>query len=630
MQFKSWASSILVLFMIVAILPVSAVSAASDPLRVYADNGKSDAAFVPDEIVVKFKNDHRPFLVIKVPEGRVREKVQEYSKRPDVVFAEPNYYAQAFSAPSDPYFKFQWNFGAQVDGGINLETAWTQSTGAGVTVAIVDTGIAYENYGIYVQAPDLAHTRFVDGYDFVNNDPHANDDNSHGTHVAGTVAQSTNNGLGVAGIAYNATLMPVKVLNKKGSGTYTAIANGIHFAADHGAKVINLSLGGPYPSPILEDALLYAHNAGVTIVAAAGNDGTGTVSYPAAYDKYVIAVGATRADQTLAYYSNWGESLDLVAPGGDVTVDQNDDGYVDGILQNTFNPSTKVVSAFDYYFFQGTSMASPHVAGVAALVIAKGIATDPHSVQTVLQETALDLGDPERDNTFGYGLVDAAAAVGSPAEPPPPPPNTAPTADHQTVTTTVDTPVAITLTGSDPEGDALTFTIVNEPENGTLSGAAPDLTYTPETGFTGEDSFTFKASDGALYSEPATVSITVNPASPPPESPLLDVSIEMATKTKKAGKNTFVWATAIITAGLDETKLDGAAVSGRWSGATSDLDNGITGTDGSVSLNSDQVKVGASELTFTFVVDTITKDGVTYALPVGGVTGSIIYTPPAK
>ncbi len=629
MRFKAWASYMLVILMLVAILPISAVSAASDPLQVYANLGKSDVAFVPDEIVVKFKNDHKPFQVIKVPEGRVKEKVQEYARRPDVVFAEPNYYAQAFAAPSDPYYALQWNFATEDKGGINLESAWTESTGADVIVAIVDTGIAYENYGNFVLAPDLAGTHFVKGYDFVNNDDHANDDNSHGTHVAGTVAQSTNNAIGVAGIAYNASLMPVKVLNKKGSGTYTAIANGIYFAAENGADVINMSLGGPYPSTLLENALANAHSNGVTIVAAAGNDGTGTVSYPAAYDEYVIAVGATRVDKTLAYYSNWGSRLDLVAPGGDVNVDQNGDGYKDGILQNTFNPTTKVVSDFGYYFFQGTSMASPHVAGVAALVIAKGIANNPAGVQAVLQTTALDLGAEGRDDLYGYGLVDAGKALNATVEPPPDE-NTAPTADPQSVTTMFNTPVTITLTGSDPEGDSLTYEIVTGPAHGVLSGTAPSLTYTPNAEFSGDDSFTFSVFDSELHSNPATVSITVNPATPPPENPELDVNIVMATSGKKAGKNYFVWATATVTASLDSDPLAGATVTGHWIDATTDLDTGITDTAGTVNLVSDQVKASTSSLTFTFVVDQITKDGVTYALPEGGTSGSIIYTPPAN
>ncbi len=324
--------------------------------------------------------------------------------------------------PNDPLYSYQWHLDNSVHGGIQTEEAWEISTGSGVTVAIVDTGIAYENYQQgwkkYYLAPDLANTCFVPGYDFISNDSHPNDDNSHGTHVAGTVAQSTNNGKGVAGVAFNSCLMPVKVLNKNGSGTYTQVADGIRWAVDHGAQVINLSLGGSATSDVLRDAVAYAYNNGATVIAACGNDSTSTCAYPAAYDDYVIAVGATRYDETLSYYSNYGPSLDLVAPGGDLNVDQNEDGYGDGVLQNTFNPNTKNTSDFGYWFFQGTSMATPHVAGTAALLIAKGNATTPDKIRTALQETAKDKGAAGRDDTYGYGLIDVFAALNWIAGPP--------------------------------------------------------------------------------------------------------------------------------------------------------------------------------------------------------------------
>ena len=155
----------------------------------------------------------------------------------------------------------------------------------------------------YAQAPDLAETCFVDGYDFINSDEHPNDDNSHGTHVAGTIAQSTDNDIGVAGIAFNSCLMPVKVLDNNGDGNYYDIINGIYFAVNNGAKVINMSLGGLYYSESLEIAVNHAYNNGVTVIAAAGNDGLSSLRYPAAYNN-VISVGATRYDETLAYYSN--------------------------------------------------------------------------------------------------------------------------------------------------------------------------------------------------------------------------------------------------------------------------------------------------------------------------------------
>ena len=156
--------------------------------------------------------------------------------------------------------------------------------------------------------------------------------------------------------------MPVKVLNRDGIGTYFDVADGICFAADNGASVINLSLGGDDPAIILEDAVAYAYNKGVTIVAASGNGGVEAVKYPAAYDSYVIAVGATRYDEAITWYSNGGLSLDLTAPGGDLSIDQNNDGYGDGVLQQTFDYDPL---CFSYFFYQGTSMAAPHIAGVA-------------------------------------------------------------------------------------------------------------------------------------------------------------------------------------------------------------------------------------------------------------------------
>ncbi len=369
--------------------------------------------YVSDEIIVKFKGDEKPFRVIKVPEGRVGEKIKEHLARKDVVYAEPNYIAYALMVPNDPYYKYQWNLDNPAYGGIQMQKAWDISSGAGVTVAVVDTGIR--------KGTDLASTCFVPGWDYVNNDSDPIDDNGHGTHVAGTVAQSTNNSLGVAGVAYKSCLMPVKVLNSVGSGTYTQVANGIYYAADNGAKVINLSLGGSSDSATLKDAVAYAYNKGVTVVAAAGNDSSNVLIYPAAYDEYVIAVGATQYGETKAPYSNYGPSLDLVAPGGNTSVDQNKDGYADGVLQQTFTKTGTTIT-WGYYFFQGTSMAAPHVSGVAALLIAKGNATTPDEIRAALQETAEDKGTTGRDDIYGYGLVDAFAAlnwISGPVDSPP-------------------------------------------------------------------------------------------------------------------------------------------------------------------------------------------------------------------
>jgi serine protease len=406
--------------------------------------GKAAGAqdFAPNEVVVKFKsgagskavsntfselgatrretNQKLGFMKIRVPSGKtVQQTVDALNKLPIVEYAEPNYVLNLLWTPNDPRFPDQWHFDNPQYGGIGMKAAWDVTRGnPDVVVAVVDTGVAYENYTQgtkrYYQAPDLAQTSFVPGYDYVNNDTHPNDDNCHGTHVTGTVAQSTNNALGVAGIASGCSIMPVKVLSSAGSGTATQIANGITFAADHGAHVINMSLGTTAASSTIENAVKYAYQKGVVIVCAAGNNAA-AVNYPAAYDAYCIAVGATKYDEVYTSYSSYGASLDLAAPGGNTGEDLNGDGYGDGVLQQTFNPSTKNTSELGYYYLNGTSMASPHVAGVAALVISKyGLKGRPDSVRNILQATAEDKGTSGWDTRYGHGLVNAVAAVSVP------------------------------------------------------------------------------------------------------------------------------------------------------------------------------------------------------------------------
>jgi len=329
------------------------------------------------------------------------------------IAAEPNYVPMQF-VPNDTHFDKQWNMQA-----IQMPAAWDISRGGGVVVAVVDTGIDFN-------APDLMNTNRRSGYDFINNDSDPTDDHGHGTHVAGTIAQSTNNGRGVAGVAFEAQLLPVKVLKSDGTGTYEDIIKGITYAVDQGAKVINLSLAGQNESQSLREAVKLAHDRGVLVVVAAGNS-NGPVQYPGAYDDYVVTVGATRIDNMRARYSNLGPEIDLVAPGGDIRpdLDQNNDGYVDGILQMTF----KSPGNYSYLFFEGTSMASPHVAGVAALLYSLKPNASPDEIEGYMESTALNLGSP---NEYGAGLVQAAnalAAVAPVSEPPPtftPSPTTAP------------------------------------------------------------------------------------------------------------------------------------------------------------------------------------------------------------
>ncbi len=305
--------------------------------------------------------------------------------------------------PDDPKYKYQWHLRQ-----IGMPDAWKLADGNGIVVAVLDTGVAYEKFERYHQVEDLEGLTFVEPYDFVDNDKHANDGHGHGTHVTGTIAQATHNGKGVAGVARNVKIMPLKVLDASGRGSVAGIADAIRYSADKGAKVINMSLGGPFPSRALKKAVEYAVKKGVTVVAAAGNDGRNKVGYPAAYDG-VVAVASTQFDESTTFYSNYGKDIDIAAPGGNTRVDQNGDGEPDGVLQNTIVVGDPTKSG--YYAFMGTSMASPHVAGVAALVVGEGI-TDPVEVERVLQETARRPASQKYDrDKYGAGIIDAPAAV---------------------------------------------------------------------------------------------------------------------------------------------------------------------------------------------------------------------------
>ncbi len=298
-------------------------------------------------------------------------------------FIEPNYIYQAFEAPNDPDYDKQWNLRS-----INVESAWDETKGSGVTVAVIDTGIS--------EVPDLKATKFVKGYDFVNDRIDASDDAGHGTHVAGTIAQSTNNNYGVAGIAYEASLMPLKVLGASGGGTVADIAEAIRYAADNGADVINMSLGGAGESQLMEDAINYAHQKGVVVIAAAGNSNQNSASYPARYP-HVIGVAALDSVGVKAPYSNFGAGVDISAPGG---------SEAGKILQETIDPESGQ-SIFEGY--QGTSMAAPHVAGVAALVKAAGV-KEPDEILNILKQSSRVVKEDPL-NHFGAGHLDAAAAV---------------------------------------------------------------------------------------------------------------------------------------------------------------------------------------------------------------------------
>jgi len=332
--------------------------------------------------------------------------VSAYRRDPRVEFAEPNYIAHvlpssyglessltvyglkpSFAIPNDTYWSSQWSLPQ-----IQAPDAWEINTGStSVVIAVIDTGV------------DLAHPdlddKIVPGHDFVNDDDDPQDDFGHGTHVSGIAAAETNNRLGVAGISWGARIMPVKVLDYSGTGTYYDVADGIVWAADQGAHILNMSLGGPQPSSVLEDAVNYAWDKGAVLVAAAGNDGTNWPIYPAAYQN-VIAVAATDRNDQPAYFSNYGHYIGVAAPGVDIL-----STFPDGYLS-----------------WQGTSMASPHVAGLAALVFSVDESQTNAAVRQRIEQTADDLGSPGWDEYYGYGRINSYRALsGAPPAPTPTP-----------------------------------------------------------------------------------------------------------------------------------------------------------------------------------------------------------------
>lgn len=296
--------------------------------------------------------------------------------------------------PNDPRYPEQWHMKL-----IGMPQAWEKATGEGAVVAVIDTGCAFEAKGDIPAASDLKGVKFVKPYDFVNKTKAAYDDHGHGTHVAGTIAQATNNGHGTAGVAYNASIMPLKVLTEHGSGMVSDIADAIRYAVDNGAHIINMSLGGPRASTVLARACTYANQRGVTIVCAAGNSSREGVGFPAAYPE-CIAVSAVGPDGNLSFYSSWGKEVAVAAPGGNY---RSPSERANGVLQNTVFGKQDV-----FEFWQGTSMASPHVAGVAALIWESGT-KGPAGIKATLQRTATNKGDKTK---YGAGLINAAAAVG--------------------------------------------------------------------------------------------------------------------------------------------------------------------------------------------------------------------------
>jgi serine protease len=413
-------------------------------------NDVGEKPFVPGEVLVRYRGERRERTYEPPPGTGVRRAARRLGRSEEVAYATPNHIAVAAGRfiPDDPgtagvpggWTTDQWNF-LGPPGGIALPRAWGKLRDAGrgggsrrkdrgPRIAVVDTGIAYRDDGSFAISPDFRPKQFTAGRDFVEGDASALDENGHGTHVAGTIAEQVDNGRAVTGIAYGAKLMPIRVLDADGAGQADQVRRGILWAMRHGAKVINLSLelvgvtSCDQAAGVCE-AIEKARSRGVVVVAAAGNglpDGVGDpeISFPAAVS---IAVGGTTVRGCLGNYSNYGEGLDLVAPGGGRDALRLDDPACNPIAAD--NPEVIQLSLVDaeggdFRTFalieeRGTSSSAAHVSAVAALVLASRVLTrgkrnvSPGRVEKRLERTARPLGDPFY---YGAGLVNARQAIG--------------------------------------------------------------------------------------------------------------------------------------------------------------------------------------------------------------------------
>lgn len=379
--------------------------------------------------------------VLRLPHGEtVAVALRRLRRTHGVAYAQPDYIARTAGAfyPDDGgtaggahgWEKTQWNLlpGA----GVDAPRAWANLLadhhpgGRGATVAILDTGVAYRNYKQFHQSPDFDQTRFVSPYDFVSDNAYPLDREGHGTFVAGVVAESTNNKIGLTGLAYGASIMPIRVLDSRGEGDESTIARGIRYAANHHADVINLSLeflpsavNSGSEIPEIVSAINFALRRGVVVIGAAGNDEDNQIAYPARVPG-VVSVGATTKDRCLADYSNAGKGLDLVAPGGgdDSIITQDNNCHPERSLPSIFQETLTSPPHWDRFgfpnYYIGTSMASPEVAAAAELVIASrvlGRHPSPEQVLARLEQTATPLGGPAPNDIYGYGLLNVGAAT---------------------------------------------------------------------------------------------------------------------------------------------------------------------------------------------------------------------------
>ncbi|MBC7645095.1 MAG: S8 family serine peptidase [Thermoleophilia bacterium] len=437
-----------------------------------------DPSLLPNGIPIP---DLNAMLLVNVPDSAVEAIKRALTGRPGIRYVEEDQVAHMTFVPNDQQVGSQWGLAK-----IQAQSSWDTAMGLNTTIAVVDTGVDYNH-------PDLAG-KVIKGHDFVSNDEDPMDQNDHGTHVAGIAAAVTNNAIGVAGVAPSAKILAVRVLDGTGNGELSAIANGITYAVDHGANVINLSMGGPTGATVLQDAVNYAASHNVVVSCAAGNDASMTLLIPAQYDS-CTSVTATDQGDGRASFASGGTGLDLSAPGV-------------GILSTIRNSQ--------YDTWDGTSMSAPFVTGLAAVLASMGL--DRTSIISTMTSTATDLGAPGYDTTFGFGRINAAAAVsgaGSGVTPPPPPPptNATPTCTSATTAVRRGRAIGLTLQCIDANGDVLTYAIASSPSHGKLSSldvSRGTVTYMPSRSFRGTDTFAFTARDAHVSASPATRTLMVS------------------------------------------------------------------------------------------------------------------------
>lgn len=394
----------------------------------------------------------------RVPTGfSVGEMVNAYRRNPNVLYASPNYIRHVEETPDDPYFgPRQWNLQK-----IGAPAAWDITKGSSsVVVAVVDTGL-------FAGHEDLV-AKSVPGASFVSYTTSTDDDKSHGTRVSGIIAAISNNTKGVAGLAPQSPVMPLKACDSNGFCTDTAVINAILYAKNNGAKIVNLSLGGPEPNPGIQEAVTRAWDAGLVITGAAGNNGTLGVYYPAA-GQNIIAVSAIDSSDSKAGVSSYGPQITVGAPGSAIYTTERNGSYATGVA--------------------GTSYATPHVSALAALIWSANPGLTNQQVVNIITSTAADLGTPGRDDFFGFGRIDAAAAVraasGAPALPSATPTSTATSAATatslatETSTATATATPTLTATATSTPNLTATAEVVAQSVPTSTNTPAPTATYTP-------------------------------------------------------------------------------------------------------------------------------------------------------